>query len=154
MGVPARHRLCENLLAGHQRPAPNELRRLETRLLVCNADGGVYGVVYKWRADLSDADLLETNLTESIPIRTAAGVRTQSWYYPSRKDCLDCHTANAGYVLGPKTRQLNRDYIYPSGVTDNEPARGIISACLTRTWTRRTSAACPGWPAPTTPREA
>jgi uncharacterized repeat protein (TIGR03806 family) len=100
--------------------APNQFRRLETRLLVCNADGGVYGVVYKWRADLSDADLLETNLTEAIPIRTAAGARTQAWYYPSRKDCLDCHTANAGYVLGLKTRQLNRDYPYPSGVTDNE----------------------------------
>jgi len=99
---------------------PTALRRLETRLLVCNADGGVYGVVYKWRADLSDADLLETNLTESIPIRTASGLRLQPWYYPSRKDCLDCHTANAGYVLGLKTRQLNRDYRYPSGVTDNE----------------------------------
>jgi uncharacterized repeat protein (TIGR03806 family) len=99
---------------------PTALRRLETRLLVCNADGGVYGVVYKWRADLSDADLLETNLTEAITITTAAGARTQRWYYPSRQDCLDCHTANAGYVLGVKTRQLNRDYAYPSGVTDNE----------------------------------
>ena len=88
--------------------------------MVCNADGGVYGVVYKWRADLSDADLLETNLTEAIPMATANGPRTQAWYYPSRQDCLDCHTANAGYVLGLKTRQLNRDYTYPTGVTDNE----------------------------------
>jgi len=99
---------------------PTVKRRLETRLLVCDAAGGVYGVTYKWRADNSDADLLDTNLTEAIPIETAAGTRTQMWYYPSRQDCLVCHTVNAGLVLGVKTQQLNRDFAFPSGITDNE----------------------------------
>ena len=99
---------------------PDSPRRLETRLLVCDETGGVYGVVYKWRADGNDADLLATNLTEAIPIQTATGVRTQLWYYPSRQDCLTCHTANAGFVLGVKTRQLNRAFTFPTGVTENE----------------------------------
>jgi uncharacterized repeat protein (TIGR03806 family) len=100
---------------------PQLERRLETRLLVRDGSGGVYGVTYKWRPDGSDADLLPGGLRETIEVRGADGrVRQQTWIYPSRQDCLTCHTARAGSVLGVKTRQLNHDYAYPSGVTDNE----------------------------------
>jgi uncharacterized repeat protein (TIGR03806 family) len=95
-------------------------RRLETRLLILDSAGGVYGVTYKWRPDNSDAELLSTNLVESISIHTASGMRTQQWYYPSREDCRTCHTRLAGGVLGVKTRQINRDLAYPSSVTDNQ----------------------------------
>ena len=100
---------------------PNVRRRLETRLLVRDSAGGVYGVTYKWRADGSDAELLAASATEDVAIKAAGGgLHHQTWYYPSRKDCLTCHTAGAGGVLGVKTRQMNHDLGYPSGVTDNE----------------------------------
>jgi mono/diheme cytochrome c family protein len=90
-------------------------------LLVRDIDGAVYGVTYKWRADNSEADLLTNSLLENIAITSATGVSTQTWYYPSPSDCLQCHTPAANYVLGVNSRQLNGNQTYPAaGVTDNQ----------------------------------
>ena len=99
-----------------------EKKRLETRLLVRDENGAVYGVTYKWRDDNSDADLLPDGLNEEIPVVTATGETViHTWTYPSRAECLFCHNPPASYVLGPKTHQLNGTFTYPStGRTDNQ----------------------------------
>lgn len=97
-------------------------QRVETRLLVTDQSGGIYGLTYKWRTNGLDADLLTTGTNADYIIQGASGiVHTQTWSFPSRQDCLVCHNANAGYVLGVKTHQLNCPTTYPeTGVTDNQ----------------------------------
>lgn len=86
-----------------------ERRRLETRLLVRDAVGSVYGVTYKWRADRADADLVPSEgLIEALAMRGADGaIRQQLWQYPGRNECLQCHNSASGGVLGVNTRQQN-----------------------------------------------
>lgn len=72
-------------------------RRLETRLLVIGHE--VYGLTYRWREDQKDAELLDGKTAEHGP---------DGWTFPSRDDCLRCHTPQAGYVLGARTRQLQK----------------------------------------------
>lgn len=98
-------------------------RRLETRLLVLDATGRFgYGATYRWRADQNDADLVEAaGAEETLKITDASGkTREQTWTYPASGLCFMCHTPAAGFVLGPKTRQLNKTQTYPGGRSDNQ----------------------------------
>ena len=94
-------------------------RRLETRLLI-NTTSGWQGFTYRWNAQGTDAELLTGRETETITVSLAdGGTRDQLYEYPSRTDCLRCHTQGAGRTLGLQTRQLNRDFAYPNA-TDNQ----------------------------------
>lgn len=80
-------------------------RPVETRLLKRHDDGVWQGYTYAWRDDLSDADLVP----EDGAVRLVADSPTSvlQWAYPSRSQCLQCHTQAAGYALGPEVLQLN-----------------------------------------------
>lgn len=97
---------------------PSVTKRLETRFFVISQDGA-YGVTYKWRDDGSDADLLVSGDAKEFAIQNGPEP-TQTWDYPSRTECMTCHNANADFVLGVHTWQLNGDLTYPSGITDNQ----------------------------------
>lgn len=81
--------------------------RLETRVLVVDGNDGAYGVTYKWREDGSDADLLLDGAVDEIRVRGNPVDRTVRWQFPSRRDCMACHTPAANFVLGVRTHQLN-----------------------------------------------
>lgn len=97
---------------------PESARRLETRVLVKNSNS-VYGVTYRWGNSLTNALLVpDQGMDEQFTITEDGATRTQVWHYPSRSECLICHTPVGGYVLGFNTPQLNRDL----GTNDNQIA--------------------------------
>lgn len=81
-------------------------KRIETRLFMRHDDGGWNGYTYEWLDDQSDAVLLPAGKTKVVG--------TQTWTYPSRSDCVSCHSDAAGRSLGLELAQLNGDYVYPS----------------------------------------
>ncbi len=102
------------------------VRRLETRILIRNADGTIRGATYRWAeptgGSYSDAALISDRFDEPLTITQADGSkRTQTYTYPGPSDCVRCHNDNAGMVLGIRTSQLNGNFTYPStGRTDNQ----------------------------------
>ena len=44
----------------------------------------------------------------------------QSWVFPSRRACLQCHSAAAGRTLGLEVAQLNRTFEYGAGQCGNQ----------------------------------
>ncbi|MBC8131495.1 MAG: hypothetical protein H7X95_00830 [Deltaproteobacteria bacterium] len=92
---------------------------IETRLFVRFPDMWA-GYSYQWDALQTDAALVpEEGLTADV--LNARGVK-QSWSFPSRNDCLECHNETAGASLGPDSRQFDWSIKYPSGIVANQLA--------------------------------
>jgi uncharacterized repeat protein (TIGR03806 family) len=90
----------------------SDARRLETRLLVNTAEGW-NGYTYRYDDDQQEAYLVPAEGERlNLSIKTDAGEVRQSYYLPSRADCLSCHTKQEGFVLGLNTRQMNRELKY------------------------------------------
>jgi mono/diheme cytochrome c family protein len=79
----------------------------------------VRGVTYRWDDTQTNATLVpEDGLDEALAISDDGVIRTQVWHYPSRAECLACHTPEGGLALGFNTPQLNRQFHYPGGTTN------------------------------------
>ncbi|WP_394829185.1 PQQ-dependent sugar dehydrogenase [Pendulispora albinea] len=81
-------------------------KRIETRLFVRHDDGDWGGYSYEWNEEQTDATLLPSNKSKTVG--------HQTWYFPSRSDCMSCHSTVAGRTLGLEVGQLNGDFVYAS----------------------------------------
>jgi len=103
---------------------PQSRKIIETRFLVRHADKEQWdGFSYLWNEEETDAVLLDSSYTRSFMITVGDSTYIQHYYYPSRSECKVCHSSAAGFVLGLRTGQMNKQHLYISGedsVWDNQ----------------------------------
>jgi putative heme-binding domain-containing protein len=105
-----------------ERDNPQSRRRLETQLL--HYDGTNWrGYTYQWNEDQTDADLVPAAGADKTLTVTDAkapgGKRKQTWHYPGRGECMQCHNPWAGHTLAFNPDQLERDHNY-GGTVDSQ----------------------------------
>jgi hypothetical protein len=113
---------------------PSGYKLVETRLFVRLAKAEILqgvstewvGYGYQWDDAQTEATIIgnlmtgsDVGLSATFQVTPPMGAAQKSitWEYPSRLDCITCHTSiktmtpitpTSGYTLGPETRQMNR----------------------------------------------
>jgi putative heme-binding domain-containing protein len=79
-------------------------RHVETQLL--HFEGADWrGYTFAWRDDQSDADLVPADGAEK---EVPDGNRKRLWQFPSRSQCMSCHSNQSEYALAFVPEQMNR----------------------------------------------
>jgi uncharacterized repeat protein (TIGR03806 family) len=113
-----------------ERGNPASSKRLETRLLHFQQLPGTQeygdqywrGYTYVWNDEQTDAELLRAEgLDKTLHIKVGDKMVEQNYRFPSRTECVLCHTNAAKFALGANTVQLNRDHDY-GGMVANQLA--------------------------------
>jgi putative heme-binding domain-containing protein len=112
--VPAHTVFAKTFFMEMERGKPETSRPIETQLL--HFDGSHWhGYTYAWNDAGTDADLVAPEGKQlPLVIKDAAapgGVRTQTWRFFGRNECLRCHNAWAETTLAFTVPQLNRDIV-------------------------------------------
>lgn len=98
-----------------RKPA-EQVRSLETRLLIRKADGWV-AQAYVWNAEQTDAVLKRAGARMTVDLVDHQGrARTIDYAVPNQNQCKECHQLDKAISpLGPKARNLNGAFAYASG---------------------------------------
>lgn len=110
---------------------PEKERLIETRLLVRTRSGWI-PLPYIWNSSQTEATL--EIVPDPVPIHyadAAGGIHDFTYRIPNTNECRECHDHNKSLEpIGPKARNLNRDYAYADG-TANQLARWTAVGYLT-----------------------
>ena len=114
--------LVQTLSLEREAGNPASSQRVETRLLT-RQTGQWVGYSYRWNDGQTDATLVGAKGDEREIIikdkHAPGGKRKQLWRYPSRPECITCHSRAANFVLGLTDPQLNKMHDY-GGISDNQ----------------------------------
>ena len=113
--------LVKTFLLETSRDEPGSPRAIETRLTT-RQQGEWIGYSYLWDDAGTDAVLVgKDGLDKDFLVRDPAapgGRRAQSYRYPSRAECMVCHSRAANFVLGLSEVQMNKDHDYGGTVAN------------------------------------
>jgi uncharacterized repeat protein (TIGR03806 family) len=89
---------------------------METRLLIHKPEGWI-GLPYVWNEEQSEATLKVAGGTQQVHwVHTDGHERTVNYIIPNVNQCLGCHeNKKVMRPIGPKARNLNRDFQYADG---------------------------------------
>jgi uncharacterized repeat protein (TIGR03806 family) len=100
-------------------------RWVETRFLTRQGNEWA-GYSYRWNDEQTDAELvaaegLDREFVVSVPPspQHPEGLRRQAWHFPSRVECMVCHSRAANFVLGLSTAQMNKTHDY-GGIDEHQ----------------------------------
>jgi uncharacterized repeat protein (TIGR03806 family) len=101
-------------------------RRIETRLFT-KQNGQWQGYSYLWNDAQTDAELVaDAGVDRVYEVHDSdkpGASRKQTWHYPSRAECMVCHSRAANWVLGLSTMQMNKVHDY--GAVKDEQLRTL-----------------------------
>lgn len=118
-GLPERTVIVKSFALEMEQGKPESRRWIETRFLTKQGKEWT-GYSYVWNDEQSDGVLVEApGLDKQFSIKTDQGVKAQTWHYPSRSECMVCHSRAAEWVLGLSEVQMNKDHDY-GGCTENQ----------------------------------
>ena len=131
-----------------------QVRNLETRLLIHQADGWV-ARTYVWNAAQTDAVLKRAGTRLDVSFTDGQGrVRTVDYAVPNQNQCKECHQLDEGLTpIGPKARNLNGDFAYAEG-RENQLAHWTRLGLLTGAPALRDAPRTARWDDPAEPQEA
>jgi putative heme-binding domain-containing protein len=123
--------LARTLSLELERGNPQTRRRVETQVL--HFDGEDWrGYSYQWNDDQTDAGLVPAaGADREFAVRdpeAPGGKRKQTWHFPARGECLQCHNPWAGPLLAFNLPQLDKPH--PYGPTVDDQVRALRHAGL------------------------
>jgi hypothetical protein len=120
-GFPDQTVIVKSFYIDTEEGNPKSRRWIETRFLTKQGTEW-YGYSYAWNDEQSEGTLIESKGADrEYSIKTAAGDKKLNWHYPSRAECMVCHSRAAQYVLGFTELQFNHDHDF-NGVKENQLA--------------------------------
>jgi hypothetical protein len=113
--------LVKSFAANTPEDSARPRRWLETRFLVRDENEWV-GYSYAWNAEQTDAELVvKEGFDQEINVGAGATARKVAWHFPSRTECMVCHSRVANFVIGLSELQMNKLHDY-GGIQANQIA--------------------------------